>query len=592
MSTNRKNISISRNGFTLVEMVIIAPIVILLIGGFISAIVSMTGAVIASRASSSLAINIQDALNRIDLDVKASNSLLATNSITPLISPQGYNNDTTGFKNVGTNGTMLIISSNATTGNPLNSSSKTVYWSGQPNLCNSSQVSSNTPVAINIVYFVKNNSLWRRTILPSGYATASCVNGALGQPWQRSSCAVSTGADSCKTQDEKLLTWTKSGSFAVDYFTSTDPVNPIAAASIAGNTDDVRLAAIKTASSIKATITATSTVAGRDVSQSGTIRSSSPNTGTTSNSLALSGSGGGTWVYKRPITVTNSSGSALTNYQIKLSLTTAALGNPYTHIKTDGSDVRFMDSNVTTEYSYWNEAWNNTSTSTIWVKIPSLATGDTTINMYYGNPSATNSSSGDNTFVFFDDFRGTTINATKWTELDTKNAINQNNGLNLTNVSTAWDSALISNTTFNRTVGLAVSGSFTAGSSVTAPCHMMVGWDNNQNTDPSYAQLIHGFYFNAGLLYPMYENGASYSASGTYAANSTNLFRVRLKSVGADYLDNGSVVYSGTGGNFTTSPMRIAIAQYDHTGTFNNIYVHQSAATEPTHAAPGAETAP
>jgi|GEM_PF-1515738 len=251
-------------------------------------------------------------------------------------------------------------------------------------------------------------------------------------------------------------------------------------------------------------------------------------------------------------------------------------------VRSDYADLYFTDATGTIDYPYWQDADNK-----YWVNVPSIASGNSDIYMHYGNPNAISSSSGTNTFEFFDDFKGTSINSTKWTELDTKNAIAQNAGLNLTSVTTAWDSALISNVTFARSVGLAVSGSFKAGSSVG---NMMVGWENNQTTDPLYSQLVHGFYFNGGTLTPIYEGGSSYVATGTYATNSVNYFRVRLKSTGADYLNNGSSVYSGTGGNFTTTPMRIAITQYAQIGTINNIYVHKNTTPEPTFVSVGSET--
>ena len=100
----------ANNGFTVVEMLVVAPIVILFIGAFISAIVSMTGQVLISRASNSLMYNIQDALNRIEQDTKISNKLLATNDITGLTSPQGYNDDTTPFENASpTSGNAIIL---------------------------------------------------------------------------------------------------------------------------------------------------------------------------------------------------------------------------------------------------------------------------------------------------------------------------------------------------------------------------------------------------------------------------------------------------------------------------------------------------
>jgi len=302
----------SKRGFTLVEMLIIAPIVILVIGIFVSAIITMTGDVLAVRGKNALAFNIQDALNRIDQDVKASGGYLATNNIT-LTSPQGYDDNTSAFKNAdATNGTMLILNTYATTANPLSSTRNFIYTTS-PNACNSALVSQNQKVAMNIIYFVKNNALWRRVIAPSSYATVGC-----SVPWQQPTCAPGYVAVFCKTQDMKLVDGVSASGFVINYYTSAAATTPIVNAVNNTLSDANRQTALQTASSVNVTINATKTLAGRDVSQSGTIRSSSPNTGTTSNQLALSNSGGGTWAYKRPITITNSSGGALTNYQVQI----------------------------------------------------------------------------------------------------------------------------------------------------------------------------------------------------------------------------------------------------------------------------------
>ncbi len=86
-----------------------------------------------------------------------------------------------------------------------------------------------------------------------------------------------------------------------------------------------------------------------------------------------------------------------------------------TDMQPDFDDLRFTSSDGTTELSYWLESKTDSTTATIWVKIPSLASGDNTIYMYYANASAITASNGDNTFAFFDDFSGTSINTNKWT---------------------------------------------------------------------------------------------------------------------------------------------------------------------------------
>jgi hypothetical protein len=110
----------------------------------------------------------------------------------------------------------------------------------------------------------------------------------------------------------------------------------------------------------------------------------------------------GSWLYQRPITLTNT-GSALTNYQINIALTSSNM--TFANAKSDGSDVRIKASDGVTDIPYWIELWNSTNqVGSIWVNVPSIPSGTSTIYLVYGNPSASTTSSGANTFLFFDDF--------------------------------------------------------------------------------------------------------------------------------------------------------------------------------------------
>lgn len=263
-------------GFSLVEMLVVAPIVILMIGIFVSAIVSMTGDVLSTRSANSLSYNIQDALDRIDADIKSSGGLLATNNVI-LSSPQGFNNDTTNFDNVdATNGTMLILNSYATTDNPLNSTQNLLYMANQPNTCGSAQISQNPPVMLNIVYFVKNNTLWRRVLAPSNYTTVGCVGGSVGAPWQQPSCTTISGII-CKAQDQRLVDNISANGFSVSYYTNNSSTTPNTIASDNTKSDSIRQSTLQTSSTVNVTINATSTAAGRTATQTGTIREISPN---------------------------------------------------------------------------------------------------------------------------------------------------------------------------------------------------------------------------------------------------------------------------------------------------------------------------
>ena len=146
-------------------MLIVAPIVVLVIGVVIFAIINMVGAVLASRGSNALAFDIQQALSQIDQDLSASSGYLAVNNVSPLHIPQGLKDDyLTNFHNVqgpgadATNGTMLILNSYATTTNPISATRSYVYAADQPYACTSSLVNRNAKITMNIIYFVKNNT--------------------------------------------------------------------------------------------------------------------------------------------------------------------------------------------------------------------------------------------------------------------------------------------------------------------------------------------------------------------------------------------------------------------------------------------------
>ncbi len=111
------------------------------------------------------------------------------------------------------------------------------------------------------------------------------------------------------------------------------------------------------------------------------------------------------WDYERPINITYS-GSALTDYQVSISVDTASLISAG-KMQSDCDDIRFADSNrwsVGNELSYYLEPGSCGRANTkIWVKIPSI-NGNKTIYMYYGNAAAVGASSGSDTFVYFQGF--------------------------------------------------------------------------------------------------------------------------------------------------------------------------------------------
>ncbi|MFA5368513.1 MAG: DUF2341 domain-containing protein, partial [Candidatus Paceibacterota bacterium] len=114
------------------------------------------------------------------------------------------------------------------------------------------------------------------------------------------------------------------------------------------------------------------------------------------------------WDYKKTVLITNS-GTALTDYQVKLTIPAGA-GGCENHCNADFSDLRFAtDSGGATQLNYWIES--TTTPAVVWVKVPSISgsiTNQPVFYMFYGNAEAVTASSGPDTFIHFDDFEGTT----------------------------------------------------------------------------------------------------------------------------------------------------------------------------------------
>ena len=248
-------------GFTLVEVLVVAPVILLTIAAFIGIIITLTGEALVARSSNALTYDTQEALNMMEEDVRMSSAFLATNKWA-VPSPYGYNNATQGFMNASSaTGTMLILNSTATAG--VGSGRAPVWRNNQPNPCGASNVSQNATMPINVIYFVKDGSLFRRTLTPPFYGDA-CTT-----PTQIATCHPSV-TSGCQVRDTRVLD--DVSSLAIQYFSTASAPSPSADASNPSQTDSARQTALNSTNTALITLTAGKSVAGRDVTYSGTVR--------------------------------------------------------------------------------------------------------------------------------------------------------------------------------------------------------------------------------------------------------------------------------------------------------------------------------
>ena len=251
-----------RQGFTLVEMLVVAPIVIIVITGLVAAMVAMVGDALAANSRAATAYDTQDALERIEQDVRIAVNFM--DSFNYMTAPQGRDGDTGAFSF--TDNKDLILTQQATTGSPYDSSRALVYYKDQPAGC-SEDLSTNSTLKTRAIYYLRNGSLWRRSIVDAWNNNSTTDSDTVcGKPWQRDSCPNITGvtlgaapAATCNTYDEELLK-------NVTAFTPTFY-----------NSNNVSTTNPLSASAVSVVVTTSKVVGGETITQTSTIRAARRN---------------------------------------------------------------------------------------------------------------------------------------------------------------------------------------------------------------------------------------------------------------------------------------------------------------------------
>lgn len=265
---NHNQPSDKRAGFTLVEMLVIAPLVLLVIAALISAMIAMIGDTLVASSRADTAYSMQDTLSQIEQDSRVATNFMS--SFSYLKSPQGRDGSTGSFSF--SSYKDLILTQQATTASPYNDTRDLVYYANQPTACNAdlSLMSGNRSLNLRVVYFLLTNSdgtktLWRRTILNDWNKNATADGSTVcNNPWQRSSCPVGSTVSSaagatCQAIDQRMLD--NVTSFIPTFYTSSGSTttNPASA------------------SSVSVAITVAQKVSGNTVSQTSAVRATRRN---------------------------------------------------------------------------------------------------------------------------------------------------------------------------------------------------------------------------------------------------------------------------------------------------------------------------
>ena len=342
-----------QKGFTLVEILIIAPVVIIVISGFVALMITLVGDVLTSRDSANMSYEIQDGLDRIEQDTRLTTQFLVTSGTQ--VAPQGSDSNFTGTAAF-TSTNALVMGGLTTDKNPTDTTRKLIFYAKQPNDCGAQEI-YNRVFQSKIIYFIKNGSLWRRTILPD-FNTNVTVNDSTvcTTPWQQNSCSPGYSlATRCQTNDTEVTKNVKT--FTVKYLSS------------AGSTTDLGAAQALSANAIEVKVDGEKTTAGRTVATTGTIR------GTKLNSLDVSLPAPGT-----PLVSSQLNGTAVTfswatvpmatSYDLSYNINGGALTNVSVNAQTLNYTINAGQGNTVTMRVAARNATGSSAQTTSTVVIP------------------------------------------------------------------------------------------------------------------------------------------------------------------------------------------------------------------------------
>ncbi|KAB1065515.1 DUF2341 domain-containing protein [Salibacter halophilus] len=285
--------------------------------------------------------------------------------------------------------------------------------------------------------------------------------------------------------------------------------------------------------------------------------------------------------YRRTLTVDNSSNpSSLNSHQVLVNVNTQSLINNG-KLNPSGFDIRFTDANGSLlDYFIEPSTLNSTSTK-IWVEVNSIsATSSETIYMFYGNSSATQGSSGENTFELFDDFAGNSLDNSKWSACGNGNITISNDEVQLSSDGTTTGNAVLTSTNgFNYPVQIQtnVNGAGVGKSVIGILNNSGNGYGLTYETvsgSPVYSmkslsQSSPQCYSLTNLSAPnnTTTNGAVTQGDWWFYWLDTGAQGYKVPTVGSDQSRNSTL-------NTLTNPVNVVLGNFDQNSSFSVDYVH------------------
>ena len=289
------------------------------------------------------------------------------------------------------------------------------------------------------------------------------------------------------------------------------------------------------------------------------------------------------WSYRKEITITGQSGAG-TLYQVDLDIGDSAGGD--FHLEGNCTnfpqDIQVTDNDGTTLLDYWIEDITADPLK-MWVEVADDLGSNQTIYVYYGKSGATTDSDIDNTFLFGDNFPGSSVDTGKWTGSTGATVANSKltlvNGERIDSIST-WG------------IGYAIHA-YGKIVSIVSNGQISCGFETMFETDTVSTTFYQSTF---SILHRSYKDGTGTTSGphGTSSGNYETWKTLRVSSSSAKYqIDNGTIYEITT--NIPTVNLKSTLftrSGFTETGEFDWIFVHKYNSPEPAFSSAGSEETP
>lgn len=209
------------SGFTLIEVMIVTVLVGIAVTLVYTVMDGFYGSTELTLGQATQSQNAQDSLAQIEQDVGTATRFAATTAITDPAYVQIGGMSAWSYQGSSNSLRTLILEKPATS----TAAEKTLVYLPSPTTgCSEATISNNPYLVYYHVYFVKDATLWRRTVIANAVSAPRCPG---YDPVQRQTCQPAQSGAFCSGTDAKIATGVKS--FDVQYYANPNDSAPIAA---------------------------------------------------------------------------------------------------------------------------------------------------------------------------------------------------------------------------------------------------------------------------------------------------------------------------------------------------------------------------